>query len=131
VIVLDASAAVELVLATRAGAAVARRLRGETVHAPAHFDVEVIGAVRRAVMRSLITDHEGLVVVAEFHSLPIRRWPVKPLVQRAYGLRSTHTVADGVYVALAEGLASPLITCDVRRGQSHGHEAAIELVDSD
>lgn len=69
-IVLDASAAVELMLTTPAGAAVARRLRGETVHAPAHFDVEVIGAIRQAVVRQLISDHEGLVVVVNFLSLP-------------------------------------------------------------
>lgn len=113
-IVLDASAAVELMLTTPAGAAVARRLRGETVHAPAHFDVEVIGAIRQAVVRQLISDHEGLVVVVNFLSLPVRRWPLKPFTQRAYQLRSTHTVADGAYVALAEGLGVPLITCDGR-----------------
>lgn len=127
-IVLDASAAVELVLATPSGAAVARRLRGETVHAPAHLDVEVIGAIRRAVMRQLIGDHEGLVAVADFLSLPVRRWPTKPFVQRAYQLRTTHTVADGVYVALAEGFYAPLITCDGRLAHSHGHDAEIELL---
>jgi predicted nucleic acid-binding protein len=128
VIVLDASAAVELVFATPPGAAVALRLRGETVHAPAHFDVEVIGAIHRAVVRQLISDHEGLVAVADFQSLPLRRWPTKPFIQRAYQLRSTHTVADGMYVALAEGLAAPLITCDGRLAQSHGHGAEVELI---
>lgn len=127
-IVLDASAAVELVLATRAGAAVGQRLRGETVHAPAHFDVDVIGAIRRAVVRRLISDHEGLVAIADFLSLPVRRWPTKPFVTRAYQLRTTHTVADGAYVALAEGLPAPLVTCDRRLAQSHGHDAEIELV---
>jgi predicted nucleic acid-binding protein len=128
VIVLDASAAVELVLATPSGAAVALRLRGETVHTPAHFDVEAIGAIRRAAARQLISDHEGLVAVADFQSLPLRCWPTKPFIQRAYQLRRTHTVADGVYVAMAEGLASPLITCDGRLAQSHGHGAEIELI---
>lgn len=125
---LDASAAAELVLATPPGAAVARRLRGETVHAPAHFDVEVIGTIRRAVVRRLISDHEGLVAVADFRCLPLRRWPTKPFVQRAYQLRRTHTIADAMYVALAEGLAAPLITCDGRLAQSHGHDAEIELI---
>ncbi|POX84271.1 VapC toxin family PIN domain ribonuclease [Mycobacterium kansasii] len=127
-IVLDASAAVELVLATPPGAAVARRLRDETVHAPAHIDVEVIGAIRRAVVRRLIGDHEGVVAVADFLSLQIRRWPIKPFAQRAYQLRTTHIVADAVYVALAEGFGVRLITCDGRLAQSHGHDAEIELV---
>jgi predicted nucleic acid-binding protein len=126
--VLDASAAVELVLATQPGATVSSRLRGETVHAPAHFDVEVIGAIRRAVVRRLISDHEGLIAVADFLSLPVRRWPTKSFVQRAYQLRTTHTVADGMYIALAEGLPAPLITCDGRLAQSDGHDAQIELV---
>lgn len=127
-IVLDASAAIELVLATRPGAAVARRLRGETVHSPAHYDVEVVGAIRRAVVRRLISDHEGLVAVADFESLSVRRWPTKPFVERAYQLRSTHTVADGLYIALAEGLVAPLITCDGRLAQSQGHDTEIEFV---
>lgn len=127
-IVFDASAAVELVLATRAGAAVAHRLRGETVHAPGHFDVEVIGAIRRAVARRLISDHEGLVAVADFRSLAVRRWATTLFVDRAYQLRNSHTVADAVYVALAEGLAAPLVTCDGRLAQSHSHDAMIELV---
>jgi predicted nucleic acid-binding protein len=50
------------------------------------------------------------------------------LNERAYQLRSTHTVADGVYVALAEGLLASLITCDRRLAASHGHGAEIELV---
>ena len=125
---LDASAAVELVLATAPGAAVARRMRDETVHVPAHFDVEVVGAIRRAVVRELISDHEGLVAVADFRDLPVRRWSAKPFVRRAYELRRIHTVACGMYVALAEGLQAPLVTCDRPLAQSHGHDAQIELV---
>jgi predicted nucleic acid-binding protein len=127
VIVLDASAAVELILASRPGAAVAQRLRRETLHAPAHFDIEVVGAVRRAVVRGLISDHEGLIAIGDFQSLSVRRWPTKPFIDRAYQLRTTHTVADAAYVALAEGLNTPLVTCDRRLAQSHGHRARIEL----
>ena len=128
-IVIDASAVVELVLATETGAAVARRLRGEIVHAPAHLDVEAVGAIRRAVTRRLISDHEGLVAVGDFRNLTIRRWPTKAFVERAYQLRATHTVADGLYIALAEGLAAPLLTCDGPLKRSHGHAAHIELID--
>lgn len=127
---LDASAAVELIFATRPGESVARRLRGDAIHTPAHFDVEVIGAIRRAVVRRLISDHEGLVAVANFQTLPLRRWPTKPFVACAYQMRHTHTVAGGVYVALAEGLSAPLITCDGRLASSHGHGADIEFLSS-
>ena len=49
------------------------------MHAPAHFEVEVIGAIRRAVVRRLISD---------FRSLPVRRWPTKPFVPRPHHLRA-------------------------------------------
>ena len=127
-IVVDASAAAELILETDSGARVARRLRGEQLHAPAHFDVEVVSVIRTAVMRGHLSDREGLVAFGAFRSLPVRRWPVSPLIERSYALRPTHSVADAAYVALAEGLAVPLVTCDGRLARSHGHHAEIETV---
>ncbi len=125
-IVLDASAAGELVLETDAGSAVARRLRGERVHVPAHFDVEVVSLIRQAVRRGLLSERDGLVAVADFRSVPARRWPLPPLLDRAYSLRETHSVADACYVALAEALDTPLLTCDQRLARSHGHHALVE-----
>jgi predicted nucleic acid-binding protein len=127
-IVLDASAAAELILETETGARVADRLRDERIHVPAHFDVEVVGVVRQAVRRSVLTERDGLVAFAEFRLLPVRRWAATPFLVRAYALRATHSVADGVYVALAEALAVPLVTCDAKLGRSHGHSAVIEVL---
>ena len=33
------------------------------------------------------------------------------------------------YVALAEALDAPLITCDAKLARSHGHRAVIELIE--
>jgi len=44
-------------------------------------------------------------------------------------LRDSLTAYDAAYVALAEGLQAPLLTCDARLGRSHGHQARIEIVD--
>jgi predicted nucleic acid-binding protein len=38
------------------------------------------------------------------------------------------TAYDGAYVALAEALDAPLLTCDARLAGSHGHRATIELL---
>ncbi|CAN5830960.1 type II toxin-antitoxin system VapC family toxin [soil metagenome] len=111
---------------TDIGTEVAARLRGEELHAPCHFDVEVVGVIRRAVARQLISDRDGLIVLSDFRALPVRRWPITPLVERAYSLRAAHSVADAVYVALAEGLGATLLTCDARLAASHGHDARIE-----
>ena len=128
-IVVDASAVAELLLETSKGAAVARRLRGNALHAPAHFDVEVASVIRRAIARELISDRDGIIAIAEFQRLAIRRWSVPPLLDRAFALRDSHTVADAVYLALAEGLACPLLTCDERLARSHGHNVEIQLPD--
>lgn len=127
-IVLDSSAAVELLLDTTTGASVADRVEAERWHVPAHFDVEVAGAVRHLVRRGEISDRDGLVAVRDLDRLPARRWPPRPLLGRSTELRHTHATADAVFVALAEALAAVLVTCDARLARSHGHAAEIDLV---
>ena len=127
-IVVDASAVVELVLESDAGASVGEHVRGHRLQAPAHVDVEVVGAVRRAVARQWVNEREGLLAVDEFTMLHLRRWPLPGLMARAYALGATHAVADAVYLTLAEGLQCRLVTCDGRLARSHGHRADVELV---
>ena len=55
------------------------------------------------------------------------RYPHEPLLARAWDLRDTLTVYDGVYVALAELLDAPLVTSDARLAAATGHDAEIEL----
>jgi predicted nucleic acid-binding protein len=49
------------------------------------------------------------------------------LLVRAWHLRDSLSTYDAVYVALAELLDAPLVTCDSRLAASGGHDAAIEL----
>jgi predicted nucleic acid-binding protein len=50
------------------------------------------------------------------------------LIERAWELRAHLTIADGVYVALAELLDAPLLTLDARLARAGGHGATIGLV---
>lgn len=50
-----------------------------------------------------------------------------PLIQRVWELRHSITAYDASYVALAEQLDIPLITCDAKLAGSNGHKAEIEL----
>jgi predicted nucleic acid-binding protein len=48
-------------------------------------------------------------------------------MERIWELRHTLSAYDASYVALAELLPAPLVTCDARLARSSGHSAEIEL----
>lgn len=127
-IVVDASAVVELLIGSELGAEVERRSSGETLHAPAHLDVEILGALRRAMLRGLMSQHEIAVLIAQMTEIPMQRWPLSPLAARAIEMAASVSAGDAFCVALAEGLDTPLVTCDGRLSRSHGHNATIELL---
>lgn len=46
--------------------------------------------------------------------LPVERYPITPLVRRAWALRDNIALRDGLYVACAETLGAALLTLDER-----------------
>lgn len=50
------------------------------------------------------------------------------LLTRAWKLRDSITAYDGVYVALAEALEAPIVTCDAALAKAPGHRARIEVI---
>jgi predicted nucleic acid-binding protein len=132
-IVPDASAAVELVLRTpRAERIAARALRpAERLQAPHFIDIEVAQAMRRLVQAKEITATRADVAVSDFEKLVIERHEHRPLLRRVWDLRTSLSAYDAAYVALAEALAAPMLTCDAELARAHGHNAKIEFVRSD
>ncbi len=132
-IVLDASAAVELVLQTpRAERIVARALRPEeSLHAPCLIDIEVVQAMRRLVQAKEITATRADEALSDFEDWVIQRHEHRPLVRRVWGLRTSLSAYDAAYVALAEALAAPMLTCDAKLARAHRCEAKIERVRND
>jgi len=51
-----------------------------------------------------------------------------PLLERMWELRSNITAYDAAYVALAERLDSPLITCDAKLTTASGASCAFDLI---
>lgn len=47
---------------------------------------------------------------------------------RAWQLRTALTAYDAMYVALAEALDAPLVTCDARLVRAHSHSAVVQAV---
>lgn len=129
-IVLDASAAIDLLVDDEKGPVVVDRVtrRAETIHAPHLIDVEVASALRRHVLRGAIPEARGLTALRQFRALRIMRYPHARLVLRAWELRHTITAQDAMYVTLAEALGAPLVTTDAALARSSGHRAVVELI---
>jgi predicted nucleic acid-binding protein len=131
-IVVDASAVLELLLRTPTAAAVENYLFSprQTLHAPHLIDVEVAQVLRRYAASGALNSERGRDALTDLRDLSITRYPHDILLPRVWELRENLTSYDAVYVALAEGLNAPLLTCDQRLANAPGHEAQIELVQS-
>jgi predicted nucleic acid-binding protein len=129
VIVLDASAAIEWLLQSPAGVRIEKRIfsPSQTLHVPHLLDVEVIQVLRRYVREKTMSEQRGEEALQDLGDLPLNRYPHDFLLPRVWELRSTLTAYDAVYVALAEVLDAPLLTCDDRIASAPGHHASIEL----
>ncbi len=127
-IVLDASAVVDLLAAAAPDTELAGRvLADDDLHAPHLVDVEVAQALRRLAAQGSLSADRATDALRDAALLPIVRYPHLALVERAWELRHTLGIYDGVYVALAEMLDVPLVTCDGRLARASGHGATVEL----
>ncbi len=129
-IVIDASAALELILRTASGERVEVRALdpNERLYAPYLLDLEVAQVLRRLVQLREITAARAQQALEDFSALVVERSAHRELLPRIWELRDSMTAYDGAYVALAEALDAPLLTCDGRLARSHGHRATIELL---
>jgi len=131
VIVLDASAVLEWLLATPSGLRLASRFAEESgyLNAPKLLDVEVLSGLRGLCLGKKLGVEDAERALASLGELPIIRHEHGPLLQRAWELRRSLSGYDAVYVALAEALGASLVTSDARLGRAHGHLARVEIFD--
>lgn len=129
-IVLDASAALELLLrAGRHPALVERVLRsGETVAAPHLLDLEVTQVLRRFVMAGELTEVRAREAIEDLRAMGIARYPHTEFLKRVWQLRANCTAYDAVYISLAEALGAALITCDGRLADVPGTRVGVEVI---
>jgi len=99
-----------------------------SLHAPHLLDVEVAQVLRRYVRDKTITAQRGEEALNDLNDLSLNRYPHDFLIPRVWELRATLTAYDAVYVALAELLDAPLLTCDRRIASAPDHHANIELI---
>jgi predicted nucleic acid-binding protein len=129
-VVLDASAAVELLLRTPAGSRAEAALRGNRVMVPAHFDAEVFSALGRLVRGGHLEERLVEPILDELARAPFIRYTVQPLLATAWGLRHNLALRDALYVALARRLGALIVTADARLAQAPALGVAVTLVAS-
>ena len=110
--VIDASAAFEYLLNTPSGRRVAEIIENTPPIAPEMMDVEVMSALRGAVMRGVIDESQALTVLEDLALWPIERVPHRFLVRLAWQFRHNLTAYDAMYVALAHQRDATLLTTD-------------------
>ena len=128
--VLDASATLELLLRTPAGSRVEARIfsPGESLHAPHLIDVEVAQVIRRYAAAGTIAPARGQDALQDLNDLSLTRYAHTVLLERIWQLRNNFTAYDAAYLALAEALDAPLLTCDRKLASAASHRAQVEVV---
>ena len=123
--VLDASALVELTIGPGPEQALVRQAATGQGAAPEVIDIESLQTIRRLLRAGLLEHSAAREAAAALADAPIARSPHRPLLKRVWALRDTISAYDATYIALAEQLGVPLLTCDARLGRAHGHDAEV------
>ena len=109
------------------GEAIADRLAGSRLHAPAHLPIEVTSALRRLRFAGELADTEAVLALRGFWSLAIELWPQESISDRTWELGENLTPYDAAYVAVAERIGGALLTADVRMSRAPGIRCPVEV----
>jgi predicted nucleic acid-binding protein len=128
VLVVDTSAVLEALVARDPAPGLIERLAGDgDLHGPHLIDTELLHALRRMRMNDQISNDRAEDALGDFAELALVRYRHQPLNDRVWELRHNIAAYDATFIALAETLSAPLVTCDARLASTPGHGARIEL----
>lgn len=125
VFVVDASALFEVIVGRSPAVDLRRRVLAGSGSAPELIDLEALNTLRRLRRSGDLTAATADTAASRIILAPIARLPHRPLLDRVWELRDSVAAYDAAYIALAEELEVPLLTCDERLGRAHGHNAEV------
>jgi predicted nucleic acid-binding protein len=130
-LVVDASAAVDLLLRNRNGEVLRPHLEGAELHTVAHLDAEVFSALARLHRGGTLSVEAVDARLRALSRIDMLRLPITgALLKEAWTLRNNITARDALYVALARRLRGRLLTTDARLARTVP-EIAVDLPSND
>lgn len=126
--VIDASVAVEYLLKTPVGRAMADLIERAALIAPELLDAEVLSALRGAVLGGRLGEARALEALDDLADWPLDRIPNRALARLAW--RHLHNVSayDAFYVAAARAHNATLLTADGRLSRAQGLGVVVQHV---
>ncbi len=118
ILLVDASAAVDLLVRSDAGERVRRFLAGTedvSLMTVAHLDAEVLSALARLHRGDVLNTAEVAGLLDRLAAMEMRRLAITgSLLQAAWDLRDNISARDALYVAAARSIRGQLLTTDDR-----------------
>jgi predicted nucleic acid-binding protein len=96
--------------------------------APGTLWVEAGRVVRPESQEGALSRSRAEAALADLLDLGVEEMHVEPLLVRVWQLRDSFTIDDGVFVALAEVTAQPLLTTDVRLAGAARRRTGVEIL---
>lgn len=126
--VIDASVAVEYLLKTPLGLALAELVERASLIAPELLDAEVLSVLRGAALSGRLAEGRALAALDDLAVWPVDRLPNRDLARLAW--RHLHNVSayDALYVAAARAHDATLLTADGRLSRAPGLGIVVQHV---
>ena len=126
--VVDASVAVEYLLKTPLGLAMADTLDSDLLAAPELIDAEVLSVLRRQVLGGRLEEARARLAISALLLWPIERISHRSLAPLAWEHYQNISAYDAFYVAAARARDLPLLTVDGRLSRASGLGIVVQLV---
>lgn len=118
----------ELLAGTELADAAARRLRGATLHVPAHFAAEVLSALGRLQPGGDLSEDEVGTALDHLAAIPVTEHRLAELLTGAWGRHGRLRLTDALYVELADRLSAVVVTTDLRLARAgEGRVEAVQI----